>query len=268
MSELNEKKAALDAILRSCGSMAVAYSAGVDSTFLLKAARDALGDRVLAITVRSVFCPAREGDEAEAFCAREGIAHAVLTADVLSVPGVADNPPDRCYLCKKALFTMMSETARERGMGCLAEGSNMDDLADYRPGMRAVAELGVRSPLREAGLYKSEIRQLSRELGLPTWDKPAYACLASRIANRERITPEKLSMTERAEDYLGSLGFRQRRVRLHGTLARIEVEPEQLPRLTEPDTAGKIDAYFRSLGYSFVTADLGGYRMGSMNPKT
>ena len=263
--ELKEKKRTLEERLADLGSVAVAFSAGVDSTLLLKVAHDTLGEKAMAVTVRSAFTPEREAAEAAGFCAREGICHSVLTVDVLSVPGVADNPPDRCYLCKKALFGRIFEEARANGMAHVAEGSNLDDLGDYRPGLAAIKELGAVSPLREAGLFKAEIRELSRELGLPTWDKSAYACLASRFAYGETITPEKLAMVDKAEQRLLELGFRQFRVRVHGDLARIEVEPGDLPRLTEGGTARELNSFLRSLGFSFVTADLGGYRMGNMN---
>lgn len=263
--ELREKKHALEERLASLGSAAVAFSAGVDSTLLLKVAHEVLGDKAMAVTVRSAFTPERETAQAAAFCAREGIRHSILTVDVLSVPGVAENPPDRCYLCKKALFGRIFEEARSHGMAFVAEGSNMDDLGDYRPGLAAVRELGAVSPLREAGLYKAEIRELSRELGLPTWNKSAFACLASRFAYGEMITADRLAMVDRAEQRLTELGFSQMRVRVHGDLARIEVEPDEFPRLLEGGTAKELDRYFRSLGFSFVTADLGGYRMGNMN---
>ena len=265
MSELHEKYQALQASLRAMGSAAVAFSAGVDSTFLLKAARDALGDNVIAVTVRSVFCPDRESEEAAAFCAREGIRHIVETVDVLAIPGVKDNPPDRCYLCKKALFTRLGQIARENGAAHLLEGSNMDDLGDYRPGLRAIEELRVESPLRAAGLYKAEIRALSRELGLSTWEKPSYACLASRVAYGEELTREKLAMVDAAERELMALGLKQLRVRCHGTLARIEVEPSALPQLAAPETARNLNEKLRALGFTYVTLDLGGYRTGSMN---
>ena len=265
MDRLHEKYRSLTDDLRAMGSAAVAFSAGVDSTLLLRAAHDALGDGCLALTVRSVFCPVRESAEAEEFCRREGIRHIVVTVDVLSVPGVKENPPDRCYLCKKALFTRLGEIARSEGAAHLLEGSNTDDTGDYRPGLRAVEELGAESPLRRAELSKAEIRALSRELGLPTWDKPSYACLASRAPYGEELTREKLAMVEKAEEFLSSLGFRQKRVRVHGTLARIEAEPEDIPRLAAPETAGQVSAALRALGFSRVTLDLEGYRTGSMN---
>lgn len=263
--ELHEKKRNLEERLAALGSAAVAFSAGVDSTLLLKVAHDILGDACMAVTVRSAFTPERETAEAAEFCAKEGIRHSILTVDVLSVPGVAENPPDRCYLCKKALFGRIFEEARANGLAYVAEGSNMDDLGDYRPGLTAIKELGAVSPLREAGLYKAEIRELSRELGLPTWDKSAYACLASRFVYGERITEEKLSVVDKAEQRLLDLGFRQFRVRVHGDLARIEVEPADLPKLTEGGTARDLNDSLRALGFSYVTADLGGYKTGNMN---
>ena len=265
MTDLQQKQRKIFQSLRAMGSAAVAFSAGVDSTLLLKLAHEALGDNCLAITVRSVFCPPRESEEAIEFCRREGIRHIVETVDVLAVPGVRMNPPDRCYLCKRALFTRLGEIARSNGAAHLLEGSNMDDLGDYRPGLRAIEELHVESPLRDAGLTKAEIRALSKELGLPTWEKPSYACLASRVAYGEELTGEKLAMVDAAEEYLRSLGARQCRVRVHGTLARIEVEPEAIARLAAADTACEVDRTLRSLGFSYVALDLRGYRTGSMN---
>ena len=265
MTELQEKYHRLCADLRAMGSAAVAFSAGVDSTFLLRAAHEALGEGVLALTVRSVFCPEREIDAAAGFCRREGIRHLVETVDVLAVPGVGANPPERCYLCKKALFTRLGELARENGAAHLLEGSNLDDLDDYRPGLRAVEELGVESPLRRAGLTKAEIRALSKELGLETWEKPSFACLASRVAYGEALTAEKLARVDAAERFLASLGLRQYRVRVHGTMARLEVEPEAMVLLAAPATAQRVNETLRALGFSRVTLDLAGYRAGSMN---
>ena len=254
-------------LLRDMGSAAVAFSAGVDSTLLLHATREALGERTAAITVRSPFVPARELEAAAAFCAAEGVRHLILDVDTLAIPGVAENPPERCYLCKRALFTRIKAAAADLGLNCVVEGSNADDLNDYRPGMRAVRELGVRSPLLEAGLTKAEIRAISKALGLPTWDKPAMACLATRFAAGQTLCAEALARVERAEALLAGLGFRQLRVRVHGDLARLELDPEGLDRLRDPALRAELDEGLRALGYRYVCADLRGYRTGSMNPQ-
>ena len=263
MDALHEKKQVLEQYLNELGSVAVAFSSGVDSTFLLKVAHDVLGERCIAVTARSCSFPRRESEEAAAFCSAEGITQVVVESEELAIAGFRENPKNRCYLCKHAIFSQFQRVAAERGFACVAEGSNMDDNGDYRPGMIAIAELGVKSPLRAAKLYKEEIRQLSREMGLPTWDKPSYACLASRFVYGETITEEKLAMVEKAEQRLMDLGIRQERVRIHDRLARIELLPEDFPKLIEH--AAEIEADFRSLGFLYVTMDLGGYQMGSMN---
>ncbi len=265
MDNVYRKKERLEEILKGLGSVAVAFSAGVDSAFLLKTAHDLLGENAVAVTVRSCVFPARETAEAAAFCKAEGIRHVILNADVFAVEGFAGNPPDRCYICKKNLLTKIAYAAREMGIRCVAEGSNADDANDYRPGMRAVTELGVKSPLKEAGLTKNEIRLLSRELGLPTWDKPPYACLATRFVYGETITEEKLAAVEKAEQKLLDLGIRQARVRVHGDTARIEIEPQHFTKLAQPETAAEMNAYLQRLGFLYVTLDLGGYVTGSMN---
>lgn len=262
---MNAKLEILKDNLRKKKSMAVAYSGGVDSTFLLRVAHETLGEDVLAITARSAAVPGRELAEAEAFCRQEGIRQVVFDANSLQTECFAKNPLNRCYYCKKGIFTRIREIARKHGIDCVAEGSNMDDMGDYRPGLAAVEELGVISPLREAGLYKEEIRELSRQLGLATGDKPSYACLASRFVYGEPITQEKLAVVEAAEDFLMSCGFTQMRVRVHGDLARIEVLPEAVMRLMEPHMREAVDAKFREYGFSYVTVDMRGYRTGSMN---
>lgn len=262
---LREKQERLKTLLRRLERVAVAFSAGVDSTFLLKTAQDVLGDRVLAVTGRTVSTPTREWKEAISFCESHGIRHTVVDVDQMAVPGFADNPPDRCYHCKKALFTAFSHVANQMGFPVLIEGTNADDSADDRPGMRALQELNIRSPLREAGLVKQDIRILSREMGLPTWEKPSLACLATRIPFGETITPQKLDVIDKAEQFLLDNGFRQIRVRTHGKLARIETEPSYFARITEPDLSKTICREFTALGFDYVTLDLGGFRSGSMN---
>jgi len=265
MTPTQSKQNQLHHHLRELGSIAVAFSSGVDSTFLLKTARDLLGDRVLAITVHSCLSPQRELDEAMQFTRDEGIEHIVLEVDELSIPGFAQNPADRCYLCKVELFTRIQRIAEERGIPHVAEGSNADDSNDYRPGLRAITELGILSPLRDAGLTKSEIRQLSSELGLPTWNKQSFACLASRIPYGEEITKERLAMIDAAEQYLLDAGFRQVRVRFHGNLARIETNEEGQQFLADKALREAIHCRFKEIGFVYVAIDLLGYRTGSMN---
>lgn len=260
-----EKLENLKKYLLEKGRIAVAFSGGVDSTFLLKVAHDVLKDNAIAITATAEFVPDRELAESKQFCEKEDIHQEICTGEQMKEPAFTSNPPDRCYICKRALFTKMKEIAVERGDFVLVEGSNADDCYDYRPGMKAIKELGILSPLQETNLSKSEIRFLSEKLKLSTWDKPSYACLASRFVYGENITTEKLSMVDRAEQLLLDLGFRQFRVRLHGKMARIEILPEEFDKIIEEKVRTKITSKFREYGFTYVSLDLNGYRTGSMN---
>lgn len=265
MDELHLKKKKLEDYLSGLESAAVAFSAGVDSTFLLKEAYDVLGDNVIAITAKLSAFPDRELNEAETFCKANGIRHITVNIDCMSIDGFRDNPPDRCYHCKRAIFSEMIQEAEKNGIRNIIEGSNVDDTGDYRPGLAAIAELGIKSPLKEAGLYKADIRALSKEIGLATWDKPSLACLATRIPYNEKITEEKLRIIDRAEQKLFDLGFDQVRVRVHGDIARIETDPADFSRILEKDTASTINSFMKGLGFRYAALDLGGYVTGSMN---
>ena len=249
--------------LRELRSVAVAFSGGVDSTFLLKVAHDVLAEKVVAVTAVSKFVPQREIDETENFCRAENIRQIFLPVDVLSVEGIKNNPTNRCYICKKEIFSKILRVAEENKIFCVVEGSNKDDEGDYRPGMKAIEELQIKSPLREVELYKNEIRALSKKLNLPTFDKPSFACLASRFVYGEEISAEKLQLVDNAEQILLDEGFKQFRVRVHRNLARIEILPTDFEKLIKLHE--KISVQFKNLGFNFVTLDLQGYRTGSMN---
>ena len=265
-SALDEKYQRLQRILREMRSVAVAFSAGVDSTFLLKVALDTLGpDNVVAVTGRSDSLASTEFEETKKLAESIGAEHVVLDTDEFDNPDYTSNPQNRCYFCKTALFTRMRPFITERGINAMVSGTNADDLGDFRPGIDAGRELGVRAPVAEAGLTKDDIRELSARLGLPTFDKPASPCLSSRIPYGEEVTPEKLRMIEAGERFLREMGIAECRVRHHNKLARIEVPPEFIPRLAEPETAARIDEHFRSLGYNYVSLDLRGFRSGSLN---
>lgn len=262
---IHDKYRVLQENLKALGSVAVAFSSGVDSTFLLKAAQEALGDKVIAVTASSCSFPKRELEEAKAFCEKNGIRQIIVESEELDIDGFRQNPKNRCYLCKHELFEKIWEIAKENSMNAVAEGSNMDDNGDYRPGLIAVKELGVSSPLRQAELSKAEIRELSKEMGLPTWDKQSFACLSSRFVYGETINEKKLGMVDKAEQLLLDMGFHQVRVRIHGNIARIEVLPGEIARIVEEENRMQIASKLKEYGFDYVTLDLLGYRTGSMN---
>lgn len=251
--------------LASFGSVAVAFSSGVDSTFLLYAAKEALGDHVIAVTASSCSFPERELKEAKEYCQKMGIRHFVIKSEELEIEGFSHNPKNRCYLCKHELFEKIGALAKEQGINEIAEGSNLDDNGDYRPGLQAVAELGVKSPLRHIGFTKQEIRELSQYLNIPTWNKQSFACLSSRFPYGDLINEKKLKMVDRAEQLLLDMGFHQLRVRIHGDVARIELLPDEFPKFMEEKTRLSVYKKFKEYGFSYVTLDVLGYRMGSMN---
>lgn len=258
-----EKEKKLAALLEKCMPLAVAFSGGVDSTYLLHEAVKAGKEKVTALIMKTPSVPERELDEAVAFCKSRGISFFVLPADPFSAAGFRENGRDRCYICKHFLFSALLEKAKEEGIPFVADGTNADDRKEFRPGLRALKELDIRSPLAEAGLTKKEIRELSEKEGLPTWNKPSFSCLVTRFPYGEELTVEKLRRTEAAENLLAELGFTQRRVRVHGNLARIEVLPAEIPLLLE--RRDMISSRLEELGFLYTTVDLKGFRSGSMD---
>ena len=247
------------------GSMALAFSGGVDSTLVARAAAELPGRDVLLVTVKTVFQPEQEIRRAEYLAEKLGLSHRVLQADLSECPDILANPRDRCYFCKDLLFSRIRDKARQKGISTLVHGANRDDLSDFRPGMKAAEELGFRAPLAECGMTKQMIRQCSEKLGLETWNIPSGSCLAARIPYGEPVTLEKLSMIERAEEMICDMGFTNIRVRLKGMDARIEVDQEDIGRFAQEDVKDRVVAYLKKLGFGRISLDLQGYRTGSMN---
>ena len=263
--ELENKLMKLKNILKELESVAIAFSGGVDSTFLIKIAHDVLGDKVIAVTARSSTYPEREFKEAQGYAKDFGVKHIVIISEELEIEGFSQNPVNRCYFCKAELFTKIRTVANQYNMKHVLDGSNLDDLGDYRPGLKAAKELSVVSPLREAGLTKQDIRVLSKRFHIPTWDKPAFACLSSRFPYGQEITEKKLNMVEVAEQLLLDRGFKQVRVRHHGDMARIEVAPQEREKFFNTDLMDEVGQKLKEVGFTYVTMDILGYRTGSMN---
>ncbi len=263
---IEEKLGRLKEIFQSMGRVLVAFSGGVDSTLLLKVARDTLGDKnVLAVTALSPLYPERELAGVKKLIETLGVRHHLIKSNELEIPGFSKNPPNRCYYCKNKLFRELLDLAKGEAIPFVVEGSTLDDDKDHRPGRMAIQELGIRSPLKEALFTKIEVRELSKELGLPTWDKPSFACLASRFPYGEEITEKSLRMVDEAENFLFGLGFKQVRVRHYGNLARIEILNEELARLMNGSLREKVVSHLKEIGYHYITMDLQGFRSGSMN---
>jgi pyridinium-3,5-biscarboxylic acid mononucleotide sulfurtransferase len=265
LGELEIKQKRLEGELRKVPSLVVAYSGGVDSAYLAYAAHKVLGDRMLAVTALSASYSERDRREAEACVERFRVPHEFIKTSELSNPDYRANNPDRCFFCKDELFTQLGQLAARRGFSAVAYGVNVDDQGDWRPGQQAAREHQVLTPLLDAGLTKGDIRELSRQADLPVWNRPASACLSSRIAYGVEVTPERLAVVEKGEEALRALGFRQFRVRHHDKLVRLEIAPEELPRALTPEMAGRFVEIFKPLGFNFVTLDLEGYRSGSLN---
>lgn len=262
---LEEKYENLKKYIKELGSAVIAFSGGVDSTFLAKVCKDVLNDRCLAVTATSSTYPEREFKEALELAKEIGIRHKVIRSEELEIDGFSKNPIDRCYYCKSELFSKLKKVANDEGIEYVLDGTNADDTGDFRPGRRAARELGVKSPLLECGFTKDDIREMSKRFGLPTWNKPAYACLSSRFPYGQEITSEKLSMVEKSEEYLLKLGFVGFRVRHHGDIARIELNPDQINMMMDENIRKSVVSKLKEIGFKYVSLDLEGYRTGSMN---
>lgn len=267
---MHKKLEFLQKYIQSCGKLAVAFSGGIDSTFLLTVAHEVLGDNAVAVSVKSNFTPARESEFSKKYCSTNNIRLITIETDESKIPSFSENPKNRCYFCKKYLFRNIIESAKSNGIEKVAEGSNVDDDSDFRPGHKAIDELKVLSPLREAGLTKSEIRQLSREMGIEIWNKPSAACLASRIPYGEIISSQKLELIEKGEQFLHEKEFSQFRIRLHETLdkrflARIEIPLEDFEKIIDEKNRTEIYSELKKIGFTFISLDLGGFKSGGLN---